>query len=195
MDFSQIDDRGNYSKENEIMKPSKRDETKSLDQRVRIVGEQLTTLPIAARWAVNQLRTSSVLALMFALSVACGSDKPQLDAGPVADAGPVVDAGPDEMDAGPVADAGPVVDAGPDEMDAGPELDAGPQAPTWVDDIGPLFATKCTSCHRAWAGTYSGVLTKITNGSLLTRTLARHKMLEADALMVLAWLDAGYPEN
>jgi hypothetical protein len=91
-----------------------------------------------------------------------------------------------------------VVDDAADTADA-PDPDATPsdttETLTWDRDIAPIFATRCTPCHAAWASAYAGVLPHITSGRLRSQVASGHRITGTDQSRVLAWLDAGYPER
>jgi hypothetical protein len=89
-------------------------------------------------------------------------------------------------------------DTAGDTSDA-PDLDSAPAdttaALTWDHDIAPIFGTRCTPCHAAWASSYAGVLPYIASGRLRSQVASGHRISGTDQARVLAWLDGGHPER
>ena len=126
-------------------------------------------------------RAWALLPLLLLAALACGGEDATTDAGPEPDGGPV------ETDGGPVETDGGELDGGPAATDGGAAL-------TWENGMGPFFGEQCAGCHP-WANTYDGVVAKILDGSMRIRAETGHRMTSDQAETLIAWIDAGYPEN
>jgi hypothetical protein len=103
-----------------------------------------------------------------------------------------------DTDLSDAADVTDLPDLGPPDGDGvgldAPLLDAA-EPPTWELDVAPVFAARCVPCHGTWANSYAGVVPRIESGRLRAQVSSGHRISGPDQTLVLAWLDAGYPER